>query len=181
VFTIGCSQARCIARRSSSSCQRRAGRSDFQSGCKLRNITFNSMEANSNVMLQLMNSNRYGEARTAYREVQERHEDIKRIERTLGELAQLFNDVCCSIISLLCICLSTSQMSVLVEQQDEQINVIEEQAAVVEKDTEAGYNSLFILELRETHISPPACNTPKRPWTRQGQRGRRDGSASSYA
>jgi syntaxin 1B/2/3 len=69
----------------------------------------------------LMNSNRYGEARSAYREVQERHEDIKRIEKTLGELAQLFND-----------------MSVLVEQQDEQINVIEEQAAVVEKDVEAG-------------------------------------------
>ncbi|PCH38127.1 t-SNARE [Wolfiporia cocos MD-104 SS10] len=69
----------------------------------------------------LMNSNRYGEARSAYREVQERHEDIKRIERTLTELAQLFND-----------------MSMLVEQQDEQINVIETTAAVVEKDTEAG-------------------------------------------
>jgi syntaxin 1B/2/3 len=41
-----------------------------------------------------MNSNRYGEAKSAYREVQERHEDIKKIERTLTELAQLFNDVC---------------------------------------------------------------------------------------
>jgi t-SNARE complex subunit (syntaxin) len=44
-------------------------------------------------MRQLMSSNRYGESRAAYREVQERHEDIKRIEKTLGELAQLFNDV----------------------------------------------------------------------------------------
>jgi len=69
----------------------------------------------------LMNSNRYGESRAAYREVQERHEDIKKIERTLGELAQLFND-----------------MSVLVEQQDETINVIEAQAGAVERDTEAG-------------------------------------------
>jgi syntaxin 1B/2/3 len=69
----------------------------------------------------LMQSNRYGAARSAYREVQERHEDIKRIEQTLGELAQLFND-----------------MSVLVEQQDETINAIEVQAAAVEKDTEAG-------------------------------------------
>lgn len=69
----------------------------------------------------LMNSNRYGEATSAYREVQERHEDIKKIERTITELAQLFND-----------------MSVLVEQQDEQINVIETTAAAVEKDTEAG-------------------------------------------
>ncbi|OCH95042.1 t-SNARE [Obba rivulosa] len=69
----------------------------------------------------LMNSNRYGDARTAYREVQERHEDIKRIEKTLTELAQLFND-----------------MSILVEQQDEQINIIETTAASVEKDTEIG-------------------------------------------
>ncbi|KIM80727.1 hypothetical protein PILCRDRAFT_821985 [Piloderma croceum F 1598] len=69
----------------------------------------------------LMNSNRYGESRAAYREVQERHEDIKRIEQTLTELAQLFND-----------------MSVLVEQQDETINVIETTAGAVEKDTEAG-------------------------------------------
>jgi syntaxin 1B/2/3 len=44
-------------------------------------------------LYQLMNSNRYGESRAAYREVQERHEDIKRIERTIAELAQLFNDV----------------------------------------------------------------------------------------
>lgn len=69
----------------------------------------------------LLNSNRYGQSRAAYREVQERHEDIKRIEKTLGELAQLFND-----------------MSVLVEQQDETINNIETTAANVEKDTEAG-------------------------------------------
>ena len=41
----------------------------------------------------LMNSNRYGEARSSYREVQERHADIKKIEKTLTELAQLFNDV----------------------------------------------------------------------------------------
>ncbi|KAH9997239.1 t-SNARE [Russula vinacea] len=69
----------------------------------------------------LMNSNRYGESRAAYREVQERHEDIKRIERTIAELAQLFND-----------------MSILVEQQDETINIIEAQATEVEKDVETG-------------------------------------------
>ncbi|KAG6814302.1 hypothetical protein H0H92_013427 [Tricholoma furcatifolium] len=69
----------------------------------------------------LLNSNRYGASKAAYREVQERHEDIKRIEKTLGELAQLFND-----------------MSVLVEQQDETINAIETQAHAVVQDTEAG-------------------------------------------
>ncbi|KDN42196.1 t-SNARE, partial [Tilletiaria anomala UBC 951] len=36
---------------------------------------------------------RPGEARTALREVQERHEDIRKIERTLAELAALFNDI----------------------------------------------------------------------------------------
>ncbi|KAG1768338.1 t-SNARE [Suillus occidentalis] len=69
----------------------------------------------------LMNSSRYGESRAAYREVQERHQDIKRIEQTIAELAQLFND-----------------MSMLVEQQDETINTIQATAEVVEKDMESG-------------------------------------------
>ncbi|KAI6128237.1 t-SNARE [Pisolithus croceorrhizus] len=69
----------------------------------------------------LMNSNRYGESRAAYREVQARHQDIIRIEKTIAELAQLFND-----------------MSVLVEQQDETINAIQTTATGVEKDTEVG-------------------------------------------
>ena len=43
--------------------------------------------------LQLSASTKYSQSRTAYREVQDRHEDIKKIERTLEELAQLFNDV----------------------------------------------------------------------------------------
>jgi len=69
----------------------------------------------------LTSSTRYGESRAAYREVQERHEDIRKIERTLAELAQLFND-----------------MDVLVAQQDDMINVIETSAQQVQKDTEAG-------------------------------------------
>lgn len=69
----------------------------------------------------LMNSTRYGESRAAYREVQERHQDIKRIEQTIAELAQLFND-----------------MSMLVEQQDETINTIQTTAEAVEKDMESG-------------------------------------------
>ncbi|KAG1891260.1 t-SNARE [Suillus subluteus] len=69
----------------------------------------------------LMNSTRYGESRAAYREVQERHQDIKRIEQTIAELAQLFND-----------------MSMMVEQQDETINTIQTTAEIVEKDMETG-------------------------------------------
>ncbi|TFK54999.1 t-SNARE [Heliocybe sulcata] len=68
----------------------------------------------------ISSSTRYGESRAAYREVQERHEDIRKIEATLAELAQLFND-----------------MSVLVQQQDEQIDTVQTAAAGVEKDTEA--------------------------------------------
>ncbi|KAF8503496.1 t-SNARE [Russula emetica] len=69
----------------------------------------------------LTSSTRYGESRAAYREVQERHEDIRKIERTLTELAQLFND-----------------MDVLVNQQEDVINAIETSATQVQKDTEAG-------------------------------------------
>ncbi|KAI0273696.1 t-SNARE [Gloeopeniophorella convolvens] len=66
-------------------------------------------------------STAYGPTRAAYREVQERHEDIRKIERTLGELAQMFND-----------------MDALVAQQDDTIVAIEASAAQVEGDTEAG-------------------------------------------
>ncbi|KAJ3551993.1 hypothetical protein NM688_g4389 [Phlebia brevispora] len=66
-------------------------------------------------------STRYGESRAAYREVQDRHADIQRIEQTLEELAALFNDV-----------------SVLINQQDETINNIETVAQRVEDDTAGG-------------------------------------------
>ncbi|KZT60452.1 t-SNARE [Calocera cornea HHB12733] len=69
----------------------------------------------------LMSSNRYGESRAAFREVQERHEDVKRIEKTLTELATLFND-----------------MSIMVEEQDESINVIQSYALSTDKDMELG-------------------------------------------
>jgi len=69
----------------------------------------------------LLNTNQYGASKAAYKEVQDRHQDIKRIEQTLAELAQLFND-----------------MSILVEQQDEQIDVIADQATKIDVDVEAG-------------------------------------------
>lgn len=69
----------------------------------------------------LMNSNRQGEARGALREVQERHTDIQRIERTITELAALFQE-----------------MSILVEQQDEQLNVIKDHAQHTEHEVQAG-------------------------------------------
>jgi len=69
----------------------------------------------------LTSSTRYGESRAAYREVQERHEDIRKIERTLAELGQMFID-----------------MDALVAQQEDVVNAIETSAAQVATDTEAG-------------------------------------------
>ncbi|WFD35482.1 hypothetical protein MCUN1_002338 [Malassezia cuniculi] len=69
----------------------------------------------------LLQSNRQGEARGALREVQERNSDIRRIERTITELAQLFQE-----------------MSILVEQQDEQLNVIQDHAMHTEQEVQAG-------------------------------------------
>lgn len=67
-------------------------------------------------------NNRLGESRAAYREVQERHQDLQRIEQTIGELAQLFND-----------------MAILVEEQGEQVKAIEAATQNVQTDTEAAY------------------------------------------
>ncbi|KAF8522210.1 t-SNARE [Hysterangium stoloniferum] len=69
----------------------------------------------------LQTSTRYGETRAAYREVQERHEDIRRIERTMTELAQLLND-----------------MGILVEQQDRVVGDIEAAAEHTEKNAGIG-------------------------------------------
>ncbi|RPD80209.1 t-SNARE [Lentinus tigrinus ALCF2SS1-7] len=69
----------------------------------------------------LSSSTRYGESRMVYREVQDRHQDIQKIERTLEELAQMFND-----------------MSVLIAQQDEAIDHIQKTGQDVEMNTKAG-------------------------------------------
>lgn len=48
------------------------------------------MEAN---LMQLLRGNRRGEARSALREVQARHNEIQKIEKTIIELAQLFQEM----------------------------------------------------------------------------------------
>lgn len=92
-------------------------------------------------VLQLTSTTRYGESRAAYREVQERHEDIRKIERTLAELAQMFIDVRTGTSTALSRHWThiPAQMDVLVTQQDDMINAIETSATQVQKDTEAGY------------------------------------------
>jgi len=79
-------------------------------------------DGNTQIFSQaLMHTTRGGETKAAFREVQRRHEDIKRIEKTLVELAQMFNE-----------------MSALVAKQDDTLNAIEAYAATIERDTEAG-------------------------------------------
>ncbi|PFH50655.1 hypothetical protein AMATHDRAFT_60616 [Amanita thiersii Skay4041] len=71
-------------------------------------------------------STRYGESRAAYRDVQQRQQDLRKMEETLAELAQLFND-----------------MSILVQQQDDTINMIETEAKDVEANTKQGLQHTF--------------------------------------
>ncbi|KAM0788565.1 hypothetical protein ACM66B_001690 [Microbotryomycetes sp. NB124-2] len=71
----------------------------------------------------LMRTGRSYAAKNALREVETRAAELARIEATLTELAQLFND-----------------MSLMVEAQDVQIVAIEKQAAEVNNDMEVGLN-----------------------------------------
>ena len=68
-----------------------------------------------------MTSTRHGEARSALREVQSRHQDIQKIERTITELAQLFNE-----------------MSIMIEVQETAIDNIEQKAQETEQQMESG-------------------------------------------
>ncbi|KAJ9122874.1 hypothetical protein QFC24_003912 [Naganishia onofrii] len=90
----------------------------------------------------LLSSNRYGDARGALREIQERNQDIKKIEKTLTELAQMFNE-----------------MSMLVEQQDETIATIETQAGQVNNDMEQGlkYTEQAVVKARKARRKKWIC------------------------
>lgn len=72
-----------------------------------------------------LRSNRHGEAKSALREVQERHQDIKKIERTIAELAQLF-----------------TEMNVMMEEQAEPIAAIEQKADQTKVGMEQGNQNL---------------------------------------
>ena len=45
------------------------------------------------VFAQATMGSRFAQSQNVYSEVQKRHEDIKKIERTISELAQMMNDV----------------------------------------------------------------------------------------
>lgn len=68
-----------------------------------------------------MQTNRSGQARAVLNEVQSRHDDIKKIERTILELHQLFMD-----------------MQMMIEQQGEVLTQIEVHAETAAQDLEQG-------------------------------------------
>lgn len=69
----------------------------------------------------LMQSNRRGEARTVLNEVQARHRELLKLEKTMAELTQLFHD-----------------MEELVVEQDQAIQQIDEQVGGAQHDIEQG-------------------------------------------
>jgi syntaxin 1B/2/3 len=90
-----------------------------------------------------------GSARNALKEVQSRAEDIKRIEQTISELAQMFNDVRKPSLTSLFLSLkkkkadtavntcAVQKMATMVEEQDVKVQHIEKQAEIVNQDVEA--------------------------------------------
>ncbi|KAF7289186.1 Syntaxin-like protein [Mycena indigotica] len=82
----------------------------------------------SQVFMQALTSNAdYAHARSAYNEVQARAQDLRKMEETLAQLAQLFND-----------------MAVLVDQQNETLVAIEDNAQKAEEHAEEGAKQVGI-------------------------------------
>ncbi|KAG1471236.1 hypothetical protein G6F56_002245 [Rhizopus delemar] len=73
----------------------------------------------------LMQNSRSGQAKAVLSEVQTRHDDIKRIQKTIMELAQLFED-----------------MQMMVEDQGKTLDQVEEHAINTSGDIEQGVNHI---------------------------------------
>lgn len=101
-----------------------------------------SDEPNQIFAQSLMQSNRSGQARAVLSEVQSRHDDIKKIEKTILELHQLFVD-----------------MQMMVEQQAETINQIETHAETTVVDLEQGNKDIgkAIVSARSTRAKKWIC------------------------
>ncbi|CAO3618623.1 unnamed protein product [Cunninghamella echinulata] len=102
-----------------------------------------SDEASSQIFQQsLMSSNRSGQARAVLNEVQTRHDDIKKIEKTILELHQLFMD-----------------MQMMIETQAETINQIEQHTETAVLDLEQGNKdvSKAIVSAKATRAKKWCC------------------------
>ncbi|KAI7885926.1 t-SNARE [Mucor mucedo] len=90
----------------------------------------------------LMQNSRSGQAKAVLSEVQTRHDDIKRIQKTILELAQLFED-----------------MQMMVEEQGETITQIESHAQNAETDVEQGVKHIdrAIIIAKSTRAKKWCC------------------------
>lgn len=88
---------------------------------EIRQVVDDGSDSQQIFQQALMQSNRRGEARTVLNEVQSRHRELLKLERTMAELTQLFHD-----------------MEELVIEQDQPIQQIEEQVATAQHDIEQG-------------------------------------------
>lgn len=88
---------------------------------EIKAVVEDSSESQQYFQQALMQSNRRGEARTVLSEVQTRHRELLKLERTMAELTQLFHD-----------------MEELVIEQDQAIQQIDEQVATAQHDIEQG-------------------------------------------
>ncbi|KAG0188695.1 Plasma membrane t-SNARE, secretory vesicle fusion [Apophysomyces sp. BC1034] len=104
--------------------------------------TLDSDEASQIFAQSLMQANRSGQARAVLNEVQSRHDDIKKIEKTILELHQLFMD-----------------MQMLVEQQGETLKEIEMHAETTVVDLEQGNKEIAraIVSAKSTRAKKWCC------------------------
>ncbi|KAI8381514.1 t-SNARE [Radiomyces spectabilis] len=104
--------------------------------------TLDSDEAPQIFAQSLMHSNRSGQARAVLSEVQSRHDDIKKIEKTILELHQLFVD-----------------MQMLVESQGETIKQIEMHTESAVVDLEQGNKDIAhaIVSAKKTRAKKWCC------------------------
>lgn len=113
-----------------------------------------------------MQSNRSGQARAVLSEVQSRHDDIKKIEKTILELHQLFVD-----------------MQMMVEQQQEVFNQIETHAENVVVDLEVGNQDIekAIVSAKSTRAVSQKYKANKRGRKPNLNMNRKNGFALSFS
>lgn len=88
---------------------------------EVRNVIEEGGDSQQYFQQALMQSNRRGEARTVLNEVQVRHRELLKLEKTMAELTQLFHD-----------------MEELVIEQDQPIQQIDQQVETAQHDIEQG-------------------------------------------
>lgn len=148
------SQARCHSGGDQGGVRRLAGRpADLLAGCELELLL--SLPLGADLPLTQLVQSRQSGARAAFAEVQSRNQDLRKIEETITQLAQMMQDVRSLSFflrgrpELTVLPTTKSQMATLVLEQDESVRQIETTAVQANTDVESGYVSLLLA------TSPP--------------------------